>query len=1357
MKKLFFILMSNMVVLLSPAQTWTGATNTNWNVPTNWNTGVVPISTSDVIVPGALVNYPVFSGHVAIGSINLQSGSQIDVNGFTLSLTPLTAYNYFINTIINNSGSSTDIVINVNSNSGYSTFIRASNFNDDMVFSATGSSNLTEGDFTGPNTYNGNVAFNINGDLLFTLSQLQPSVFSGNLSINRTVAGATNMFNAGPSIAGNFSFTNSDGGATNIGSITQQTIIGGQLMINFNYSTSDLFVFHGVKNLTTGGSFSVQGSRGFDLREDTLLLNSLSITGYADGVYGYLLDNHIDAPVTISDNGVTAGAYFTAIRSNYITGNCSFTHGINSIFNDADLANSTNTYLGNVAYTMNGFGPLNICTADTANYGGNVNIIRNAAGISNGFDKGGIVAGNFSYNNNSGGNFTLGNLTQMTAVSGTLDIQNNVSDSSLFHFLGFKNATSGGSLGVQGTRGFLVQNDSLMLTGFSIADYKDGQYGYLLDNRIDAPVTLSNNGYFNGNFFTAIRNNYITGDCNYTHGFNSIFYDANTSNSTNTYLGNVTYTINGPGGLNICTADTASYGADVNIIRTMAGLNDGFDKGGTIAGNFSYSNNSGGNFTLGNLTQITNITGTLNLQHFALDSTIFNLLGFKNSTTGGIVNVQGCRGFTVQNDSLQLASFSISDYKDGQYAYLLDNKIEAPVTLSNTGYQNGNYFTSIRNNFITGNCNFTHGFNSNFNDADISNSTNTYVGNVNYTMIGPGTLNIGNADTVNFGGHINIDRTVSGTTNGFDHGGTVGGSFTFNNLAGGNFTLGSLTKTTTVSDTVLINILNAEQGLFSLFSFTNLTSGGFIEVRNSRPFDVRNNSLLLDSIHITGYHGSNYGYLYNNSISGNLTLADSSLHAGGYFTALQNNMINGNSHFTSNGTNFFYGSNGAGSGNTYNGNLTCVRNDGSISLGSADTVNIYGHFTMNSASNLILDRIRFRGNSNSIITQLGTQALTIPRIIMAKSPTAQLVLNTSLTVSNNVALDSGVIKSSPSAPFTLEDIANYSGSSNNSFVNGPFNKIGNDAFVFPVGDSSFLAPIEISAPGLVTDQFTAQYNFVSPTAGGYDTSMKAVGINHLSRTEHWMLDRTAGSSNVFVTLHYKTEHSGPVTDQSDLRVARWNGTMWANEGNGGFSGTPAMGTVQSLSAVSNFSPFTLASATAANPLPVTLLNFNGLLHQKEVHLQWQTANEINFAYYEIERSNENSSFATVALQTAFNNGNLATYQLTDILQAPGVYFYRLKMVDKDRLFTYSPVIKIIYSIKPGIDIYPNPVKENLFITGANPGSQVRIISITGHVILSQRIMGGNYQNIQLPNMASGMYILELIDGDKKISKQFLKE
>lgn len=95
-------------------------------------------------------------------------------------------------------------------------------------------------------------------------------------------------------------------------------------------------------------------------------------------------------------------------------------------------------------------------------------------------------------------------------------------------------------------------------------------------------------------------------------------------------------------------------------------------------------------------------------------------------------------------------------------------------------------------------------------------------------------------------------------------------------------------------------------------------------------------------------------------------------------------------------------------------------------------------------------------------------------------------------------------------------------------------------------------------------------------------------------------------------------------------------------------------------------------------LPVELVYFKGDLTNNKVDLEWMTASELNNSHFEIEKSLDGFDFNNMATISSVGNSQQNTmYYYTDFdLDYKQTIFYRLKQVDYDGQFTYSPIIAI---------------------------------------------------------------------------------
>lgn len=120
----------------------------------------------------------------------------------------------------------------------------------------------------------------------------------------------------------------------------------------------------------------------------------------------------------------------------------------------------------------------------------------------------------------------------------------------------------------------------------------------------------------------------------------------------------------------------------------------------------------------------------------------------------------------------------------------------------------------------------------------------------------------------------------------------------------------------------------------------------------------------------------------------------------------------------------------------------------------------------------------------------------------------------------------------------------------------------------------------------------------------------------------------------------------------------------------------------------------LKTTNGGGVLPIELTDFSAkLTHYKSVALQWKTASETNNKGFEIEWSTEGTHWQNIGFVQG--QGTIQQpwqYFFTHAGPATGDNYYRLKQLDYDGTFTYSPVRNAtVNNAVSEVEIYPNPV------------------------------------------------------------------
>ena len=182
--------------------------------------------------------------------------------------------------------------------------------------------------------------------------------------------------------------------------------------------------------------------------------------------------------------------------------------------------------------------------------------------------------------------------------------------------------------------------------------------------------------------------------------------------------------------------------------------------------------------------------------------------------------------------------------------------------------------------------------------------------------------------------------------------------------------------------------------------------------------------------------------------------------------------------------------------------------------------------------------------------------------------------------------------------------------------------------------------------------------------------------------------------------------------------------------------------------VSSFSGFFIGSAIGTT-LPLNLLNFDArAIPGNSVRLTWRTANELNTAYFELQRSMNGSSFSPVQSVPAQGGAqSTADYSYTDVNLPPGRYYYRLLIVDRDNSRAYSQVVTVIINDSKVVTVYPVPAETSVWVNSNNRdwiGKDIQFMDMQGRVLKTVRIMQFP-QLIDISAFARGTYLLKLPD------------
>jgi hypothetical protein len=181
--------------------------------------------------------------------------------------------------------------------------------------------------------------------------------------------------------------------------------------------------------------------------------------------------------------------------------------------------------------------------------------------------------------------------------------------------------------------------------------------------------------------------------------------------------------------------------------------------------------------------------------------------------------------------------------------------------------------------------------------------------------------------------------------------------------------------------------------------------------------------------------------------------------------------------------------------------------------------------------------------------------------------------------------------------------------------------------------------------------------------------------------------------------------------------------------------------------------------TYLGPVPVTLSSFTGKETNKGIQLNWQTQQELNNAWFDVQYSSNGTQFSNIGrVNGAGSSTTVKNYQFVHSGTEPGNHFYRLAQTDFDGKINLSPVVQLSTKGRHyTINISPNPVAASIQLTGSayQKGSGYTIFSQSGTALLQGKLQSAS---INTASLAAGSYILKIEQpGGAALYGRFIKQ
>lgn len=172
-------------------------------------------------------------------------------------------------------------------------------------------------------------------------------------------------------------------------------------------------------------------------------------------------------------------------------------------------------------------------------------------------------------------------------------------------------------------------------------------------------------------------------------------------------------------------------------------------------------------------------------------------------------------------------------------------------------------------------------------------------------------------------------------------------------------------------------------------------------------------------------------------------------------------------------------------------------------------------------------------------------------------------------------------------------------------------------------------------------------------------------------------------------------------------------------------------------------------------LPLKWLYMSATKGNTGVVIKWGTAEETNVGLFIVESSTDGRNFGLVRKVTP-KGGIQNDYSITDASPFTGIIYYRIRQIDLDRNFTYSPVFRVNLSDPQSAPrLYPVPAKDFTIVSLPNgtEKAELKIYDISGRMVKSKTVMNG--EKLLLQGLQPGIYTVTISISQKQYNERLV--
>jgi Secretion system C-terminal sorting domain len=185
--------------------------------------------------------------------------------------------------------------------------------------------------------------------------------------------------------------------------------------------------------------------------------------------------------------------------------------------------------------------------------------------------------------------------------------------------------------------------------------------------------------------------------------------------------------------------------------------------------------------------------------------------------------------------------------------------------------------------------------------------------------------------------------------------------------------------------------------------------------------------------------------------------------------------------------------------------------------------------------------------------------------------------------------------------------------------------------------------------------------------------------------------------------------------------------------------------------------------SSSGSLPIELIAFSANRDNKFIVLNWSTASQLNFDYFSVQHSIDGLEWTELSqVQGAGTTNEMLAYSFEHESPVIGKNYYRLKSVDFDLTYEYSPIVSVTVEMQKEFSVYPNPavsadvvMYESNFVPQEN--DMIAVYDVIGFKVAQVKLTSTKSTVGLSSSLKSGTYLIKCSSGNQVFTKRIVIE